>query len=616
MGKIARRGSPPRDGLRYLCVAFVAAISLGLGVYLLAAYASVFSLSWFPGVEGWRHGERFRRLFGYSTLFVGGFSFLVVLRYLAIFAFSFLHFDQEQRAGDEGPWRAEEGEPPLVAVLIPAYREERDLAATIDSICAQDYPRFVVLVVDDGSNDPQDGRPPAYDATLELARAKEREHPGRVLAFSKPNGRKASALNRGVREALSLTPRPADLILCVDADAELAPGTLLRMVRRFVEDPGLDALAGKVTIRNADTPVTRLQALEYSLGHALPRRAQGYFSSVLIVPGPCGMFRMASLERLGLIPPERLCAARQARLPAGPYDPSMSAEDCDLTLRLLSRGARIAYEPGASSSTDALEIGELIAQRRRWNRGVVEAVIARGGWGPLVGLTSLLLMAAAVHWLGIAVWGQAYGPWGARVGLAAGLAVALLGAGWGAVAGERVRSRRLRPLFLVWLGLGLVGLSLLLLQGRCAQAMAGLGVAAAAAVILSGLRAAPPPEEGGAGGGWLVLASLYLFFESVLWPFANTLGVGFFVLAGLLHTVEPAQLLLWFGTLLLVDLLAGVFSLLVEGEDPFLAPYAVATRVTFQVMLDTCKLVDVFDELCSARMEGWLGRDRGLEVES
>src|SRR5262249_32292918 len=76
---------------------------------------------------------------------------------------------------------------PRVAVLIPAYNEEKVINRTVQAVLASDYRNLHVIVVDDGSK----------DRTLEVVR-RAFQHDDRVLILSKPNGGKAEALNYGL----------------------------------------------------------------------------------------------------------------------------------------------------------------------------------------------------------------------------------------------------------------------------------------------------------------------------------------------------------------------------------------------------------------------------------
>ena len=68
---------------------------------------------------------------------------------------------------------------PQVAVLIPAYNEEKVIERTVRSALDSDYPNLRVIVIDDGSS----------DRTLEVARRAfaQEEAEGRVLILTKPN---------------------------------------------------------------------------------------------------------------------------------------------------------------------------------------------------------------------------------------------------------------------------------------------------------------------------------------------------------------------------------------------------------------------------------------------
>ena len=75
---------------------------------------------------------------------------------------------------------------PKVAVLIPAYNEEKVIERTVRAALNSNYPNLRVIVIDDGSK----------DRTLEVARKAfaAEAAAGRVLILGKPNSGKAEAL--------------------------------------------------------------------------------------------------------------------------------------------------------------------------------------------------------------------------------------------------------------------------------------------------------------------------------------------------------------------------------------------------------------------------------------
>ena len=246
---------------------------------------------------------------------------------------------------------------PAVSVLAPAFNEAATIEAAVESLLRLDYPRYEVVVVDDGST----------DDTLRLASRYEGDH-GRcaVRVLTKPNGGKWSALNFAFRHAAS------ELVLCVDADSRLGPDALRRLVARMA-DPSVSAVAGQVRVRNRENLVTRLQGLEYVISNGLIRAAQSLWGAVLVVPGPIGLFRRSALEavylRYGDVP---------ARAPGdvpGPFEGDTFAEDFDLSLSILALGGRIVYEPLAVSHTKAPHTpARLLNQRYRWCRGTIQVL--------------------------------------------------------------------------------------------------------------------------------------------------------------------------------------------------------------------------------------------------
>jgi biofilm PGA synthesis N-glycosyltransferase PgaC len=269
-----------------------------------------------------------------SMVVLFGFLILLVIRYVVLLWFSYLnHLDEEDLP---------EHILPLVTILVPAYNEEACIQGSIQSLLELNYPRYEVIVIDDGSS----------DDTYRKAAVFEGDH-GRALVrvITTPNGGKSRALNTGIAAA------NGEFILCMDGDSALHPETLRKAVRHLVASEDVAAVAGSVKVANRTTMLACLQALEYVEGLNMVRSAQGFFRLVNIIPGPIGIFRKSTIEEIG------------------GYDHDTFAEDCDLTLKLLTNGWQVKYEPGSIAYTEAPEkLLDLLKQRYRWTRGILQAI--------------------------------------------------------------------------------------------------------------------------------------------------------------------------------------------------------------------------------------------------
>lgn len=294
-----------------------------------------------------------------GVVFVLTFLVVLIVRYILLLWLGFLHHIENR-----GLSLVDTPEP-AVTIVVPVYNEEAVITSALRSLLTLDYPSFEIIVVDDGSS----------DRTLERAAQLEGKYGDITLrVVSKRNGGKASALNAGI--ALART----DFVLCMDGDSRLDPGTLRAAMRHFA-DPRVGGVAGNVKVVNRDNVWTRLQALEYLEGLNMARRAQGFLRVVNIIPGPIGLFRREVLRQVG------------------GYDTDTFAEDADLTLKILTAGWHIAYEERAIAYTEAPErFVELVKQRYRWTRGILQALNKRRSWvfsrraGGLVVRASLVMM--------------------------------------------------------------------------------------------------------------------------------------------------------------------------------------------------------------------------------
>jgi len=280
-------------------------------------------------------------------------SFVGGCRWLAMFVLAYLAF--RRRLARRPPRRQRF---PFVSMLVPAYNESETIEPALASLLRTEYPHYEVLVVDDGST----------DDTLTRARKFEGRHPRcTVRVFTKPNGGKWSAHNLAFQHARG------ELVLCLDADSRLAPDALRIMVQR-IQEPGVDAVAGQVRVRNRINTVTTLQGLEYVVGNGSGRMAQAHTGTVLVVPGPIGLFSHKLLAEVCRWR-ERVDASPQEGTPAGPFESDTFAEDFDLSLTVLTMGGRIVYEPRAVSNTRGPDgLFGLINQRYRWCRGTIQVL--------------------------------------------------------------------------------------------------------------------------------------------------------------------------------------------------------------------------------------------------
>ncbi len=237
---------------------------------------------------------------------------------------------------------------PKVAVLIPAYNEEKVIERTVRAALNSNYPNLRVIVIDDGSK----------DRTLEVARKAfaGEAAAGKVLILGKANSGKAEALNFGIEHI-----GDAELFVGIDADTVIASDAIARLVPHFI-NPKVGAIAGNAKVGNRVNLWTRWQALEYITSQNFERRALDVLGAVSVVPGAIGAWRVSAVRE------------------AGGYHTDTVAEDADLTMALLRMGYRVEYEDMALAYTEApTNANGLMRQRFRWSFGILQAVYKHRG---------------------------------------------------------------------------------------------------------------------------------------------------------------------------------------------------------------------------------------------
>ncbi len=231
---------------------------------------------------------------------------------------------------------------PRVAVLIPAYNEEKVIVRTIRSVLNSDYPHLRIVVIDDGSS----------DRTSEVAREAYPEEiaAGMLTVLRKANEGKAEALNFAVADLRE------EFYVGIDADTVIAADAVSKLVCHFA-DPRIGAVAGNAKVGNRVNLWTRWQALEYITSQNFERRALDLFDVVTVVPGAIGAWRTEAVRQ------------------GGCYPVNTVAEDADLTMNLLEQGYKVIYEDRALAFTEAPTTARgLMRQRFRWSFGTLQAI--------------------------------------------------------------------------------------------------------------------------------------------------------------------------------------------------------------------------------------------------
>lgn len=131
---------------------------------------------------------------------------------------------------------------PRVSVVIPAYNAAGFITTTLDSVKAQTYADWELVVVDDGSTDDTKA---VVDAWLQRTGSA-----GRCLR--QPNGRIAAARNAGIKAA------SGELIATLDHDDLWRPEKLARSVAEYDAHPGT-ALVGHHTDVMQDGKFVRVE---------------------------------------------------------------------------------------------------------------------------------------------------------------------------------------------------------------------------------------------------------------------------------------------------------------------------------------------------------------------
>ena len=274
---------------------------------------------------------------------------------------------------------------PAVTIIIPAWNEQGVIVNTVNSALQADYPRFQVIVVDDGSTDLTLDRLVHHYGLLETERAHHFGIPTapfrayyinpkipHLLVVSKVRGGKPDALNAGI----NLCPTP---YFCnLDADCLLERDALLRLMDPIVNAAvetvvsggivrilnGCETKDGRVLkVRLPRTWLERFQVVEYLRSFLFGRTGWHLLGGTLIVSGAFAIFHRATV------------------IEAGGFSRDTVTEDMDMVVQLHqwaaenNRQIRMSFTSDTVCWTECPSTLTMLAhQRRRWQLGLCQTL--------------------------------------------------------------------------------------------------------------------------------------------------------------------------------------------------------------------------------------------------
>jgi cellulose synthase/poly-beta-1,6-N-acetylglucosamine synthase-like glycosyltransferase len=300
---------------------------------------------------------------------------------------------------------------PGISIIAPAFNEAITIIQNVRSLLTLNYPRFEVIIVNDGSTDET---LPLLIHEFELVQVdfayneRIKSQPvkrlfkstnsayDKLVVIDKVNGKsKADASNAGINAAAY------DYFLCTDVDCILEKDTLLRMIKPFMDEEhnkikelgepcpecgyvhviedSIRVIATGATLRIANSCeidegvitrvrppekwLPRFQEMEYLRAYVLGKMGWSVINCVPNVSGGLGLFD------------------KEIAIKAGGYDSKSFAEDMDMVTRMCTYMIdnklkyAIRYIPTTQCWTEGPPNMKVFSrQRTRWGRGLAEII--------------------------------------------------------------------------------------------------------------------------------------------------------------------------------------------------------------------------------------------------
>ncbi len=295
-----------------------------------------------------------------------------------------------------------------VSIIAPAYNEGLTIVSNAKSLLSQEYPKYEVIIINDGSTDDTLEKLIKEFSLVKVdffyqEKVKSQQVRGhyrstnpiynKLLIVDKENGKsKADASNAGINSA------KYSLFVCTDVDCILRKDTIAMLVKPFIESTQkVIATGAAIRISNScefkegmlyrshypKNFFARFQELEYIRSFLYGRMAWSRLNGLLLVSGGLGMFdKMTVIE-------------------VGGYKKDSLGEDMELITRmrqymhLKKEKFAIKYIPESLCWTEGPSDSDVfIRQRVRWARGLIQNLVIHRKmiFNPNYGMTGIVVL--------------------------------------------------------------------------------------------------------------------------------------------------------------------------------------------------------------------------------
>ncbi len=344
-----------------------------------------------------------------NVIFVYGATLLSCYAILAVLSFIGIRRFQKKNTYVDYTKILQSPLAPGISIIAPAYNEGVTIIQNVRSLLTLNYPRFEIIIINDGSTDDTLEKLVnefelievdfAYNERIQTQPVKRifkstNSAYDKLLIIDKVNGKsKADGSNAGINASAF------NYFLCTDVDCIIERDTLLRMIKPFMDEQeskiktvgdaceecghthtiedSRTVIATGATLRVANSCevdegvlvrirppkrlIPRFQEMEYVRAYVLGKMGWSMINSVPNVSGGLGLFD------------------KEVAIKAGGYDHKSFAEDMDIITRMctymMDNGKKYAirYIPTAQCWTEGPPNLKVFGrQRTRWGRGLAQ----------------------------------------------------------------------------------------------------------------------------------------------------------------------------------------------------------------------------------------------------